>query len=387
MPRPSAFRPPVREVVTDLPKAEWGSRDALAVLTLSGAWTTELLDRAGWPAGVPKDVAGRAVRVDFTGVETLDSNGALALYRWIAAIGAEASSVEVAAAPAFYQRVADAYAMGSDQPPSPRARWGDGLARLGQQTVETLGIGVELLSFQGQVTLSLLHAMVRPMELRGRSIIYHMQAAGVSALPIVGLLSFLLGVVTAYQGADQLARFGAEIFTVNVVGIGVLREMGALITAIVVAGRSASAFAAQIGTMKINEEIDAMRVIGLDPIMVLVVPRVLALGLIFPFMVIFADALGILGGAIMATLSLDITFSQFAKQFQNEVPLYHFWVGLVKAPLFAMAIAVIGCQQGLKVGQGAASVGIRTTAAVVQAIFFVIVIDAAMSIFFSLLGV
>lgn len=130
-----------------------------------------------------------------------------------------------------------------------------------------------------------------------------------------------------------------------------------------------------------------MRVIGLDPIMVLVIPRMLALTLIFPFMVVFADAMGVLGGAIMATFSLDITFSQFARQFQTEVPLYHFWVGMAKAPLFATAIAAIGCQQGLLVGQGAASVGIRTTSAVVQAIFFVIVIDAAMSIFFSILGI
>jgi phospholipid/cholesterol/gamma-HCH transport system permease protein len=214
-----------------------------------------------------------------------------------------------------------------------------------------------------------------------------MQQAGVASLPIVGLLSFLIGVVTAYQGADQLARFGAEIFTVNVVGVGVLREMGALITAIVVAGRSASAFAAQIGTMKINEEVDALQVIGIDPMTVLVVPRVLALILIFPFLVIYANAMGVLGGAIMATISLDITLSQFTSQFQAGVPLENFWVGLSKSPLFAGAIAGIGCYQGLQVRQGAAAVGEKTTAAVVQAIFLVIVIDALMSIVFSIMGV
>lgn len=370
------------------PKAEWTKTADGVRVALAGAWTTESLDRAGWPQAAPSDSTGQRVVVDFGGLEMLDSNAALALHRWIGRIRQQADSVTMEGAPAFYDRIAAAYDKGADVPPEVRRRrWGDGLARLGQATVDGVRIALDLIAFQGQVTVSLFRTLLRPRELRGRSIVYHMQAAGVSALPIVGLLSFLLGVVTAYQGADQLARFGAQIFTVNVVGIGVLREMGALITAIVVAGRSASAFAAQIGTMKINEEIDAMRVIGLDPIMVLVVPRVLALTLIFPFMVVFADAMGILGGAIMATFSLDISFSQFARQFQNEVPLYHFWVGLAKAPLFATAIGAIGCQQGLLVGQGAASVGIRTTSAVVQAIFFVIVIDAAMSIFFSVLGV
>jgi phospholipid/cholesterol/gamma-HCH transport system permease protein len=237
------------------------------------------------------------------------------------------------------------------------------------------------------VTVSLGRAVIVPGRLRIKSVVFHMQQAGVASLPIVGLLSFLIGVVTAYQGADQLARFGAEIFTVNVVGVGVLREMGALITAIVVAGRSASAFAAQIGTMKINEEVDALQVIGIDPMTVLVVPRVLALILIFPFLVIYANAMGVLGGAIMATISLDITLSQFTSQFQAGVPLENFWVGLSKSPLFAGAIAGIGCYQGLQVRQGAAAVGEKTTAAVVQAIFLVIVIDALMSIVFSIMGV
>lgn len=357
-------------------------------IVLTGAWTTESLDRAGWPQSLPPDSAGQQVVIDFSTLESLDSNAALTLHRWIGRIRQQAAAVTLEAAPGFYERIAAAYDEGSDFPPEvKRRRWGDGVARLGRGSVGAVRIAVDLIAFQGQVTIGLIRTMLRPRELRGRSIVYHMQAAGVSALPIVGLLSFLLGVVTAYQGADQLARFGAEIFTVNVVGVGVLREMGALITAIVVAGRSASAFAAQIGTMKINEEIDAMRVIGLDPVMVLVVPRVLALTLIFPFMVVFADAMGILGGAIMATFALDISFGQFARQFQSEVALYHLWVGLAKAPLFATAIGAIGCQQGLLVGQDAASVGIRTTAAVVQAIFFVIVIDAAMSIFFSILGV
>ena len=370
------------------PNAEWSSDGQTASLVLTGEWTTATLDSAGWARATPPDVAGRAVHIDFGQITNLDSNAALILHKWIGRIELAAASVELRAVPAFYTQMVEAYTRTHDSDITPPAgHWTDGLAEIGHRTSDAVRATIHLISFQGQVTVTLLHALARPKQLRVRSIVHHMQAAGVSALPIVGLLSFLLGVVTAYQGADQLARFGAEIFTVNVVGVGVLREMGALITAIVVAGRSASAFAAQIGTMKINEELDAMRVIGLDPVMVLVIPRVLALGLMFPFMVVFADALGILGGAIMATLALDISFGQFLRQFQAEVPIYHFWVGMAKAPLFAMAIASIGCLQGLMVGQDAASVGIRTTAAVVQAIFFVIVIDAAMSIFVSILGI
>ncbi len=369
-------------------KAEWSTDGGKRTLVLSGTWTTEALDLVGWSRVVPADIVGQDVRVDFQQIDSLDSNAALVLHRWVGHIRDAAKSVELHAAPDFYERIAEAYAGGSSAEMVPPARqWGDGLARIGQRTIEAIRSAVDLVAFLGEVTVRLAHALLRPRELRLKSMVYHMQATGVAALPIVGLLSFLLGVVTAYQGADQLARFGAQIFTVNVVGIGVLREMGALITAIVVAGRSASAFAAQIGTMKINEELDAMRVIGLDPVMVLVIPRALALFLMFPLMVVFADAAGILGGAIMATFSLDISIGQFARQLQAEVPLYHFWVGLAKAPLFAMAIAAIGCQQGLLVGQDAASVGVRTTTAVVQAIFFVIIIDAAMSIFFSVLGV
>jgi phospholipid/cholesterol/gamma-HCH transport system permease protein len=375
-------------VAAVLPATQWMSDTTGVRLVLSGDWTTAQLDKVGWPRSIPSDIANRPVVVDFGKVSALDSNAALALQRWIDELRKSASTVELTTAPAFYHRIAEAYARSAEADlAQPKGRLTDSIAEIGHRAMDVANAALHLLSFQGQVVVRLIQTLARPNQLRLRSMIYHMQAAGVSALPIVGLLSFLLGVVTAYQGADQLARFGAQIFTVNVVGIGVLREMGALITAIVVAGRSASAFAAQIGTMKINEEIDAMRVIGLDPITVLVIPRVLALGIMFPFMVVFADALGILGGAIMATLSLDISFGQFLRQFQAEVPILHFWVGLSKAPLFAMAIAAIGCQQGLMVGQDAASVGVRTTAAVVQTIFFVIVIDAGMSIFVSILGV
>jgi phospholipid/cholesterol/gamma-HCH transport system permease protein len=221
---------------------------------------------------------------------------------------------------------------------------------------------------------------------RAASLASHMEKAGFDALPIVGLLSFLIGVVTAFQSADQLARFGAQIFTVNIVGIGILREMGILITAIIVAGRSGSAFTAQIGTMKVNEEIDAMRTIGLDPVEILVLPRVLGLVIVLPLLTFYADILGILGGAVMASTSLDISLLQFARQMKGAVSITSFWVGMIKAPFFAFIIALVGCFEGFQVTRSAESVGSHTTKAVVEGVFLVIVFDAFFSIFFSKIG-
>ena len=214
-----------------------------------------------------------------------------------------------------------------------------------------------------------------------------MEQSGLNALPIVGLISFLIGVVLAYQGADQLARFGAQIYTVNLVGVGVLREMGILLTAIIVAGRSGSAFTAQIGTMKVNEEIDAMRTMGLDPMEVLVLPRIMALVLVMPLIAFYADIMGLLGGAVMATAVLDISFFQFARQLNASDPIWSFWIGIIKAPIFAFIIATIGCYEGLRVTHSAESVGRQTTRAVVEAVFLVIVLDALFSILFSVLGI
>jgi phospholipid/cholesterol/gamma-HCH transport system permease protein len=210
---------------------------------------------------------------------------------------------------------------------------------------------------------------------------------GINALPIVGLLSFLIGVVVAFQGADQLRQFGAEIFTVNLLGVSILRELGVLLTAILIAGRSGSAFTAQIGTMKVNQEVDALQTIGLDPVEVLVVPRVLALMIMLPILVFYANLMGLLGGMVMATTVLDISLTTFLKQLQSAVNLTTFAIGMVKAPVFAFLIALVGCFEGFNVSGSAESVGQKTTASVVEGIFLVIVFDAAFSILFSILGI
>jgi phospholipid/cholesterol/gamma-HCH transport system permease protein len=229
--------------------------------------------------------------------------------------------------------------------------------------------------------------ILRPRRLRLTSLTHHLEQTCLNALPIVGLIAFLIGVVMAYQGADQLKRFGAEIFTVDLVGVSILREIGILLTAIVVAGRSGSAFTAEIGAMSVNQEIDALRTLGLDPNEVLVMPRMLALMIALPLLAFFADILGLAGGGLMAWVVLDISPGQFLAQLEGAIGPATFWVGIVKAPVFAFLIAMVGCYEGLLVSGSADSVGFHTTKSVVTGIFLVIVFDALFSILFSYLGV
>lgn len=244
-----------------------------------------------------------------------------------------------------------------------------------------------LTGFLGEVAVKISRVALAPWRFRWTGFAVHVEATGLNALPIVGLLSFLIGVVLAYQGASQLVQFGAEIFTVNLLAVSVLREIGILMTAIIVAGRSGSAFAAQIGTMKVNEEVDALRTIGIDPVEALVAPRVVALMVSLPLLTVYANAMGLLGGAVICIVSLDITVAQFITQLQSAISIWTYWLGLLKAPVFAFAIALVGCYQGLRVTGGAAGVGRRTTMAVVEAIFIVIVADAFFSIVFAELGI
>ncbi|HLB81145.1 MAG TPA: ABC transporter permease, partial [Dongiaceae bacterium] len=272
-------------------------------------------------------------------------------------------------------------------PPARRATPVDAVARLGEQVVGALRQGRDLLGFFGAVVVTGLRVLRHPGRIRFVPFVSHLEQAGLNALPIVGLLAFLIGVVVAYQGVDQLRRFGAQIFTVNLLGISVLREMGILITAILVAGRSGSAYTAQIGTMQVNEEVDAMRTLGLDPIEVLVLPRILALIVALPLLTFFADIMAIFGGGVMSVMLIDLTVPRFLRQLQEAVGLWTFWVGIIKAPVFAFLIGMVGCFEGLRVRGSAESVGRLTTQSVVESIFLVIVFDALFSILFSRLGI
>ncbi|MGD8327019.1 MAG: ABC transporter permease [Sphingomonadales bacterium] len=262
------------------------------------------------------------------------------------------------------------------------------------QQIEDVGIGTlnflesvgSILSFFGLVIARLMRLLAKPKKLRLTSIVFHMEQVGFKALPIVGLLCFLIGLVIVQQGAFQLRQFGAEVFVVNLIGISALRELGILLTAIIAAGRSGSAFTAQIGSMKLHEEVDALETIGLDPVDTLVIPRLLALVLLLPLLTFYADVMALAGGAIWSWVALDISPATFIRRLNDAVVIKDFWVGVIKAPVFGMVIAVVGCFNGLNVSGGAESVGKHTTMSVVQSIFMVIVLDAFFAIFFTAIG-
>ena len=245
---------------------------------------------------------------------------------------------------------------------------------------------IALTGFIGLVLSRVVAVLPRPHRWRVTSLVASVEETGLDAVPIVVLLSFLVGAVVAFLGATVLKDFGASIFTVELVGYSFLREFGVLLTAILVAGRSGSAFTAQIGSMKVREEIDAIRALGLDPVDVLVVPRIIALLVALPILTLLAMLAGIVGGALVCVAALDISPAMFITRLHETASVRHFWVGMSKAPVFAFLIGAIGCLEGFKVGGSAASVGRHTTSSVVQAIFVVILVDALAAIFFMELG-
>jgi len=261
------------------------------------------------------------------------------------------------------------------------------LARMGRQSWRGLHGLYGILSFVGVTAIILMHSLTQPHRIRWRAILRNLQTAGFQALPIVGLLSFLMGLVISYQGADQLQRFGANIFIADLVGLSMLRELSPLLAAIIVAGRSGSSYAAQIGTMKVTEEIDALRTIGVGPTELLVLPKLVALVIALPLLTVYADITGVFGGMIMARSKLDVSFDVFLDRLGDAVSLSSFLTGIGKAPVFAAIIALVGCYQGFQVTGSADSVGRQTTMSVVQAIFLVILSDALFSIVFNWLKI
>jgi phospholipid/cholesterol/gamma-HCH transport system permease protein len=272
------------------------------------------------------------------------------------------------------------------EPVTPAPAW-EPIQLLGRWTVGQLAMAAGFLSFVGRSALVCLYLLGHPQRIRWRATGYQIENAGFNALPIIGLLTFLIGIVIAYQGGRQLENYGANIFITDLVGLSVTREFGPLITAILVAGRTGSAFAAQISTMKVSEEVDAITVLGLDPIELLVVPKLMAMCLILPLLTLYADVMGILGGMLIAGTVLQVSSHRFLARLPEAVSLTSYLTGLGKAPVFAWIITTVGCYQGLVAEGSAESVGRRTTSSVVQAIFLIIVADAFFSILFSWLGI
>lgn len=324
--------------------------------------------------------------VDLSGVTRADTVGAWLVHRTIKDMKKYTSKVHTRGANPEVESLLHQIAQNDKPFISPPPRLNAILTQLEDVGLATVRIVVELgnfLSFIGLVSSRLFGAIKDPSRIRVTPLVSQMENVGLKALGIIGLMSFLIGAVIVNQGAIQLRQFGAEVFVVDMLAITQLRELGILLTAIMVAGRSGSAFTAQIGSMRANEEIEAIETIGMHPIDVLVIPRLLALVLVLPILAFYADIMGLLGGGLTAWITLDISPGAFVQRFQEAVVMSTFMVGIIKAPFFAAVIALSGCFEGMSVKGSAESVGRHTTRSVVQSIFLVIVLDAVFAMFFT----
>jgi phospholipid/cholesterol/gamma-HCH transport system permease protein len=322
--------------------------------------------------------------IDLSQVEDIDTVGAWVAFRLAANHSAQITGASKQAQSLIH--AVEGAGSHTDLTPSRDPVWERVPIALGEKVYGARSGIYGVVGFFGQILIGFASLVRHPSRFPLRALVHQMELVGVSALPIIGLMSFLIGIVIAQQGAVQLSQFGAETLTVNLVGRITLRELGVLMTAIMVAGRSGSAFAAQIGTMKLTEEIDAMRTIGISPIEKLVIPRILASTFMMVLLGFYASIVGIIGGAVVGQVSLGIPFFTFLERIQEVVPMHDLWVGLIKAPVFGLIVGLAGCYHGMQVQGNSEQVGIRTTMAVVSAIFAVIVIDAFFAVFFTKIG-
>ena len=360
-------------------------------LHLTGPWRVTNLDALERElSGVPL-LGNDHVLIDASGLTALDLSASAKLRDFLMRAGAAGASVAFAGAPPEQLRLIDA-AIGTAEPVTHPVIPGPHYI---EEPVEALGRRVvggwdDLaggLAFIGRIAVTAFGALWAPRRLRPISIARHVHETGITAIPIVTLIAFLISVIVAYMSAQQLARFGAELFVVDMVTIGVLRELGVLLTAIIVAGRSGSAFAAEIGSMQLNAEVDALRAIGVDPFEALILPRVLGLTIALPLLTVIADAVGLTGGALLCRYLLDIPLPQYLTRMNEAIAPTTFWTGLVKAPVFGILIALAGTSRGMQVRGSSRELGRLTTVAVVQAIFLVLLADALFAMLFMKLDI
>ncbi|MBT9493368.1 MAG: MlaE family lipid ABC transporter permease subunit [Paucibacter sp.] len=373
------------------------SHSAPQRFVVAGRWTAlglgELVQHLAKADFLPSPQGPHAeMQIEASGITALDSAGALVLHKLIMRLGSAGQPAQLLGLPARLTAllaVAAEQAAQADKSPTELLATPGRLERLGRMAQKASAAAacelLALLGFVGECAVALGRSISQPARIRWRPIVFNLRSAGVDALAIVGLMSFLLGLVVAYQGAGQLRQYGATIFVADLVGLAMLREFAPLITAIIIAGRSGSAYAAQIGSMVVSEEVDAMRTLGLLPLEVLVLPKLVALIIAMPLLTLFADVLGVLGGMLMASVKLDVTPTEFVERFSKAVSVTSYLIGLGKAPVFAAIIVLVGCFQGFRAKGGADSVGRQTTRAVVQSIFLVITADALFSVAFSAL--
>ena len=327
-------------------------------------------------------------RIDLSGVESADGGSIALMLQLCDEHAAGGGAVEMVGASAGVQRMLDLYA--NAPPPArtaPAAPRLDFVAEVGRAAAGVLHNVKQVFGFAGQLMVGLVAAVRRPRSVHWRELGLLMERAGADGVPIVVVINFLVGLIMGYQAAIQLARFGADVFIADLVGLSITRELAPLMTAIIVAGRSGAAYAAELGTMQVREEIDALQTLGLEPARFLVFPRITALVLVVPLLVLLGDAVGCLGGLAVATATLDLTVTGYVHELEKAVDLWDVFGGVIKSCVFAVTIALIACQRGLTTRGGAAAVGDSTTSAVVITLFALVGLDAGFAILWKALGI
>ena len=356
-------------------------------LKCHGQWTISSVNELNSKLRLLREEHSAITRIDASAIEGLDSAGALVLGELLRRLELDTEHSDLGGIKKRYLALFRAVlkrVVTSEKIKQPRHA--NLFYSTGVWTIEKLIQIIEFITFTGELAVLMVKGLATPHRLSWRDLLMVMDETGCKALGIIALMAFLIGIVLAYQLAVQLREYGANIFIVDTTGIAILREFAPLITAVIMAGRTSTAFAALIGTMKVNEEIDALSTMGIQPMQRLVLPRVFALLITLPLLVVWADIFGVFGSMVMAKGILDIGFISFLERFDIAVGLKHYILGLIKTPVFAMVIAGVGCFQGFAVGNSAESVGRQTTKAAVQAIFLIIIVDALFSIFYSVLG-
>lgn len=351
----------------------------------SGKWVVTAIDK------IEKELINftpttKKVYIDLKDVNKLDSSGALLIVLIKHLYLKSKKDVELVNINNKYKRLLEIVEKNFELEPLQLKKKRQFLAEIGKKIVDFFKYIDNFLSFLGELFIKFIYLFINPKNFRIKETIYFIQSSGINALPIIGLTSFLVGVVIAYQTIVQLNKFGADIFVVDASSISIARELGPMITAIVVAGRSASSYTAEIGAMKLTEEIDAMKTMGFAPFYFLVIPRVVALMISLPILIFFSDIIGILGSMIVTKAQIGLSFEIFINRLYEVLALKHYVIGIIKGPFFAIIIALVGVFHGLKVSKNTESIGKETTNSVVNAIFLVIVCDAIFSIIFTELG-
>lgn len=357
---------------------------------LSGAWNVSTLPDIEAEIAASPIGALRSITLDGGKLQSCDTSATWAIITLMRRLEAKGATVTLKNFDVGHKRLIDRLSTlkpGADTPPRQLPLLTAIFVALGHTAESLRKDFMRDVTFFGELVSGLPARILDPKRLRLQSIVFHINEVGIKAIPIISLMAFSIAFVMGYQGAFQLQKFDATAYTVDLITLSTLREMGVLITSIMIAGRSGSAFAAQIGTMKLNEEVDALRTMGVSPFEALALPRILAIIIALPLLTVIADVMGLVGGYIFSSSYMDYTFTQFLSRMQEAATMKQFWVGVSKAPVFALLIGITGCMQGLQAHSSAEDVGRKTITSVVQSIFLVIVADAIFSVIFTKLGI